>query len=282
MKSGAVVVTYFPNERFLNLINNLILDFNIEKIIIVDNTDANNWILYEDIIKNEKVILIENKENLGIARALNQGIECLASMNFDWVLTMDQDSNIGPELLEKYKEFVNKNNTDKIGMLGTNYIDINLNEIKIPGEWNEKEVNEVISSGSFLNMKIFSELKGFKEHYFIDQVDNEYCFRLIKNNYKIFMINGIDLEHSMGDITRITIGPVKFHLYNQKPIRTFYRTRNMIYMMKEYKELTLIYSKIMSLLIDFIKIAFEKESLHKYLYFIKGVKTGILGELHDK
>lgn len=281
MRIGSVVVTYFPNENTLKLIQQLIDNIYINRIIIVDNTDDEVSFFEKGIFINDKLSLVANKKNLGIAKALNQGIDHLVDDNYDWVLTMDQDSLISPGLLEKYKLFIEKNNIENVGMLGTNYIDIYSGKIRFSGEWNEREMSEVISSGSLVNLRIFSSMGGFKEKYFIDQVDNEYCYRLKTQNYKILLLNGVDMEHSMGQITHKKIGFKLFFLYNQKPIRTYYRTRNIIFMIKEYKDFKLTYSKIISLCKDFIKIAFEENKKQKYFYFFKGLKNGLFGGSYD-
>lgn len=275
---GAVIVTYNPDETIRDRIEKLIEIDGLKKIIIVDNSiDSKVLEKVKKDINSLKVVFKFNKENLGIAKALNQGIQEIKK-ECKWVLTLDQDSNIYSGLVTKYKDIIeNEHYKTKIAIIGTNYIDINSKTpYKKIGE-DLVEVEEVISSGSLLNIDIFESLGGFNSKYFIDQVDNEYCYRVRKKGYKIKFLQSINMSHSLGNITKKKFVFWELYLYNQNPIRTYYRTRNKIYFMKMYKDKELTKILITHLLKDIIRILNEKQSLRKIMNFIKGVRDGVKG-----
>ena len=75
-----------------------------DQIFIVDNTEGDNSSLAAQI---PNAIYIPNGKNLGIAKALNQGIEAALSENtkgrdYRWGMTMDQDSAWDKEQLVQY------------------------------------------------------------------------------------------------------------------------------------------------------------------------------------
>ena len=86
----AAIVTYNPDlERLQKNIN--AIEPQVEHLIIVDNGSKNINLISR--IKGEckiKIDLIENKENIGIASALNQALDYAYKNNFDWILTLDK------------------------------------------------------------------------------------------------------------------------------------------------------------------------------------------------
>lgn len=76
----------------------------MDKVYIIDNSSNNNSSLIK-IIPN--AVYIPNYNNLGIAKALNQGCEAAKQDGFDWVLTMDQDSFFEETQLNKFISIFN-------------------------------------------------------------------------------------------------------------------------------------------------------------------------------
>ena len=77
MKNGFIIIHYNDSETLIKLLNN-IKDYRvIDKMVIVDNNSRDEE---KDKIReyiNDRVELIENKENLGFAKAINQGAKKL-------------------------------------------------------------------------------------------------------------------------------------------------------------------------------------------------------------
>ena len=62
----------------------------------MDNSD-DDIIRYQD---TKKIKYIKLHENKGIAYALNKGAKEAIAQGFDWLLTLDQDSQITKEIIE--------------------------------------------------------------------------------------------------------------------------------------------------------------------------------------
>ena len=89
----AIVVLYNPEIQNLD---QLIKTSTIFKELIVvnnspDNIDIINF--YNNPMLPKNLISITNSENFGIAKALNIGIQKAQELGYDWVVTLDQDSN---------------------------------------------------------------------------------------------------------------------------------------------------------------------------------------------
>lgn len=272
-----VIVSYNPDRRLLDNIKVLVNIESLKDIILVDNSTCNN-VYVNECACFEKLKLIRCGENKGIAYAQNMGVKESMSKGYKWVLTLDHDTIVTKQLLQKYYDYIKSHDCSHIALLNTDYYDIGAQKnhlnISFP-----VEVKEVISSGSLLNVEAFMNLGGMKEFYFIDQVDNEYCFRAIKHGYKIVVLPGVDMEHRLGKTTVVKLFNKKFYLYNQSPIRTFYRTRNIVYFLREYREIKMIKEKTRFLLVDFIKILLEERTMQKISCFIRGLYHGFFDKI---
>lgn len=231
-KIAAVVVLYNPSIDFINNIYSY-FDF-VSLLIIVDNSEIPNTLLLEKLSVNQKVKLISNNENTGIAKAINSGIKTAISYKFDWVLTMDQDSYFEKDMIIKYIEAFNKN-TDKVNVAvfgpttEENYSNKSIRKIK--------KNTTLITSGSLINISTFNKIGGYNEKLFIDEVDHEYCFRAILAGYSIVQFENIRLAHTLGEKVEVkTIlrqNKVKtFH----SPLRLYYIVRNCSYIISKYKK----------------------------------------------
>jgi rhamnosyltransferase len=86
------MITYNPETITIENIHKLL--FQSEKIVIVDNGSSNE-VIYEVIRtfqNDERVEIILNEDNLGIAAALNIGVRRAIEMEYAWLATFDQDS----------------------------------------------------------------------------------------------------------------------------------------------------------------------------------------------
>ena len=96
---GAVIVTYNPDEQFLDRLS--LISSQVERIIIYDNGSSVESLSFLNKIQVKGVSLIYSKDNVGIAKALNVGIEELIKDNYEWILTFDQDSYPSNDMVQQ-------------------------------------------------------------------------------------------------------------------------------------------------------------------------------------
>ena len=224
----AVVVLYNPNRLVIK--NILTYHSFLENIVVVDNSETANEEILNDLKKMLKIHLIVNQENKGIATALNQGIQKAILLGGEWILTMDQDSYFEADMLKNYfKLFDDLNDKVKIAALGPNYEKENSLEQII-------KVENLITSGTLLNADVFKKIKGYDEKLFIDEVDNDYCYRAQLEGYDLYQCNNIFMNHALGNKKQITsiFGSKKTRILHS-PIRLYYIVRNSLYMSEKYK-----------------------------------------------
>ncbi len=271
-KVEGVVVLYNPE---INILNNIKSYINkIEKLYIVDNSENINEKLIDRIKQiSDKCIYINNNGNKGIAHALNVGANKAIINDANWLLTMDQDSSFEDDNFDSLLEFAyNIDSYKSIGIISPLH-STHLNDSK--EEVDVEEVLTVMTSGNLVNLDILKKIGFFKEYYFIDSVDTEYCLRLNINGYKILRYNKSILEHNLGELTiHKTIFNKELRLYNHNKIRKYYITRNKLLIVKEYfryfPKLGLSYIK--SVFGDLKNVIFhEEDKVEKIKYMLKGV-----------
>ncbi len=272
-KVEGVVVLYNPE---INILNNIKSYINkIEKLYIVDNSENINEKLIDRIKQiSDKCIYINNNGNKGIAHALNVGANKAIINDANWLLTMDQDSSFEDDNFDSLLEFAyNIDSYKSIGIISPLH-STHLNDSK-EEEVDVEEVLTVMTSGNLVNLDILKKIGFFKEYYFIDSVDTEYCLRLNINGYKILRYNKSILEHNLGELTiHKTIFNKELRLYNHNKIRKYYITRNKLLIVKEYfryfPKLGLSYIK--SVFGDLKNVIFhEEDKVEKIKYMLKGV-----------
>ncbi len=264
---AGIVVLYNPNE----IVNNNISSYinQISNLFIIDNSENLCDLVRDFFIENKKVEYIFNNCNIGIAAALNLGAKKAIEKGYSYILTMDQDSKPAPDMISKM--ISTSSGLQNVGIISPFHVN-KFETKKIPEEpFNEELV--VQTSGNLLNLLTYQTVGPFKEEFFIDYVDTEYCLRLAQNNYKVIRVNNAFLYHNEADISEKKFFNKKIYPHNHSPIRLYFKTRNRLYLRDLYKKLFPEYFKYEFKLYRnmIIKIIFyEKNKIRKIKFAIRG------------
>ena len=104
MPEISIIVLTFNSIKFIKSCLDSVLaqDYKCLEVIVIDNGSIDGTVTF---IKEEypQLRLIENRNNLGAAKARNQGIEVSKG---DWILTLDCDIILEKDFLKKIIEFI--------------------------------------------------------------------------------------------------------------------------------------------------------------------------------
>lgn len=272
MRICGIVVLYNPSFDVIE--NILTYEEVLNKLYVCDNSDKKNTELLNNLSSFDNVEVIDLKGNKGIAKALKVGMDCAVRDDFDFCLTMDQDSKFPTEQIGKVLEYLNIDNINQYGIIGLNFNSQSYEKGLI-------ETKTWLTSGNFINISNYKKISGFNEELFIDYVDFELNEQFAKIGKKTAFINEISLKHTIGNPIRKRMLFLKFTCMNHSPIRYYYRYRNSLYLYKCNKK---FYKKKYKhdLYIETLKmILFEKNKIQKIKMIKKGrkdAKKGILGK----
>ncbi len=286
-KVAAIIVSYNPDSNLFDSIN-LLLN-QVEKVIIVDNGSKEKYVKYIKSINDDKIEIILNKENLGIATALNIGVRKALENGYEWILTMDQDSKASPDMVKKMFNVYNSINREErkdILSIFPNFVDERIQSIEENSNMNSYEyVDADITSGNLLRKEVFEKVGFFDDSLFIDLVDTDFCMRLNEKGIKMIKIRDAVLYHSLGESKTIKGILGSFNTSNHSALRRYYMTRNRFYIWEKYKGLnsfTLNRDKKLFKK-EFVKIILgEKDKVNKIKMVLRGYKDykkGIKGKL---
>jgi rhamnosyltransferase len=232
MKIAAVVILYNPEPSVFDHIRSY--GSIVKKVFVFDNTETISSNKFNSHKLADNCRYFSTNKNKGIAAVLNEACKIAIHEGFDWLLTMDQDSFFGPDSLNKYFDCLKiYDKSDDVAMFGVNY-----EKKEHANSCSPAEKNQLITSGSLVNLKHFESIGGFNEELFIDQVDHEYCYKAKIKNYRIVQFENIHMHHALGETTnRISYKTGKLSARSlHSPLRIYYMVRNAFYIKQRYKQ----------------------------------------------
>ncbi len=277
----AVIVTYNTDKEFPRRLNPLL--GQVDRILIVDNgSGAQALENLRGLLKtSHKIELIENGENFGLATALNIGVRRALGEGCDWILTLDDDSEVEndmiAEMLKTYFDFSDEEK-ENIAVLAPNYTILKgpVHTSKIP-----VELPGSITSGELIKKQTFQKIGFFLDDFFIYCIDTEFSFRLRKNKLKIILVPGALLHHHMGENPHVrNVFGKKIIVPNDSPWRYYYTIRNSLYLYGHYWKND--FKSVLGCMISNIYLVtrmlfFEQEKIKKIRMITWGILDAISG-----
>jgi len=101
----AVVVSFHPTEEIIRNVHKT-LD-QVSKVIVVDNESSRESREILSRISNDRVDIIYNEMNLGVAAGFNQGVRWGQANGYLWFLLLDQDSCPTEGMVDELMKVVN-------------------------------------------------------------------------------------------------------------------------------------------------------------------------------
>jgi len=233
MNLTAAIVTYNPQpERFYENLHALLAEPSVERVFIVDNGSDNlPEVLAAAHITGTEESRIQVERlgiNTGMANALNHACHCAIEYNSEWLLTMDQDSVIAKGLADCYLKIAEMPDTHA-GIISCRIEDRNYGTMFNAPESGLDHIDHCITSGSMLNLKIWSQVGGFDEKLFIDGVDSDYCITLKEEGYDILRCNDTFITHEIGHGEHRKLLGRNPLIMNHPASRLRYISRNYLY-----------------------------------------------------
>lgn len=222
----AVVVSFNDGVALIKTVNALV--GQVGKVVIVDN--ASRPETRSCIPKLEATLGIAPvylHDNLGIGVALNIGVSIARKENFDWVLTMDQDSIAAPQMVSEMLMSAEKFQDAAV-------ICPSLAADGIEKRNKDKFVTSAITSGTLVKVSCLQSIGDYNERYFIDSVDFEFSLRVRNAGYKILKCGSANLHHRLGEIKVANLMGYKCRYTLHSPLRRYYMYRNHLYLVAEF------------------------------------------------
>lgn len=249
-KIPLILVTFNPPASLAERLDQFSRDF--DQIILVDNGSSAEKIgIIKERIQPEggRIRAILNSRNIGVAAALNQGFSLAHRLGYRHAIALDQDSIPAPDMLAALTaSHHNHPNREKLAVLApdivekagvrqSHYITANgryfFRRVSCEGTV-IRNVSFAITSGSMFDLELYKQIGPFREDFFIDAVDMEYCLRAITKGCEVSIACNAKLEHQLGNRRTKKVLGRSFSPTFHPPSRWYYINRNRVAMIIRY------------------------------------------------
>ena len=274
----AIMTTFEPEPSILDRVSKI--REQVGRLILVNDSGSEKVknLLNEWLLGTDKVSLIHNIENLGIAYSLNVGIQLAKKHDYKWLLTLDDDSRLNDNFVTRLLQ----NQEHAMLHYNVGLISLSREESRYPSAPRFEIKRGVITSGSLIDVNIYDLVGGFREELFIDLVDYEFCLRIRRLGYVVLKSSEFGMIHPVGSSTIHKILGLEFSTYNHPPFRRYYISRNSIVLARENLINDPAFSLVLlfDVFLTFIKVVlFERDKAEKVSCMMKGVAHGLLSRM---
>jgi len=287
-RSGAVVVLYHPDAACVERANRLAATM---RCVVVDNTPSLRG--KSELGLSDSIEYLCNGENLGIATAINQGIELLIREGFEVAILFDQDSEPPASLLTELPAIIARANAsqERVALVGPAYDDPRLRGVApfVRFKWWTLErisptgdepidVDFLISSGSCINLRWWADIGPMDDALFIDFVDLEWCVRAKQKGFRVLGVPWVRMSHELGgEPVRVLGRSYPMH----GPLRHYYQFRNVVALMKRASmPMTWKSTELVKLPVRIVIYCFFPERRKEHLVMVwRGIRDGLRGRL---
>jgi rhamnosyltransferase len=277
--TALVLVSYNPDKLFIERIQSAASQF--ESVFLVDNSEAEQLDLQQ--LDPDKFNITCNMENVGLAKALNMACAQAKEFGFGWVVTLDQDTELNTDFFRSM-QVAWKQAPSLTALLGCNYYNVSRSAFRVPPTElpNGREQTTVITSGCLTYLPIWSAVGMFKEEYFIDSIDHEFCLRVRQAGYVVAINTQAGMKHVIGNQLEYHAPVARLAPYRHSIWRKYTSTRNSLRTVIDYatKEPRWCAKKLLGMFVELIAIIIlEPDKLLRLRAFFLGLLHGYQGRL---
>lgn len=294
-KCAAVIVTYFPDTGALKNLGEVSGLCDI--VFVVDNTPGD---MTTSFPKLQNLTVWKSPGNMGLASALNVGVRLAAKHRVENIFLFDQDSRPSRDYFESMLNFKSEIDraTHNWAFYVPNFYDRNSKTFGIfpllgrltlkhatCGDMQPVSDNRAliaITSGMLITLSAYKKIGPFRDDYFIDFIDNEYCLRASTLGFSIAVNCDIVLDHSIGNRSLRRFWGLTIKPNNHLPSRRYYISRNGVRTTIDYFPrypcyAVLILARLTHEMLSII--LYENKKHEKILALLLGIYHGVIGRM---
>jgi rhamnosyltransferase len=228
---AAVVTAYHPDARLAAVVESALL--SCDRVVVADNTPGDAGSL-ADGLAGARVTVLRSGRNRGLAGALNAGLaEVPAGVGA--VLFLDQDSVLPPELVRGLVAHLAQD--PGVGVVGPTPVDAATGGRYERGADRHAALDDrpsVITSGMVVRRSCFDSVPGFREGFFVDCVDSDFCLRVRRSGRRVVRDAALVLPHSIGSGRDHRLGPLNIRVLHYPAWRHYWIARNGLVLGREF------------------------------------------------
>jgi N-acetylglucosaminyl-diphospho-decaprenol L-rhamnosyltransferase len=240
---GIVIVNWNAGEPLTECLRSIFMAtqtcFRLSGVVVVDNGSALRP-LSSSILETPQLTVLRNSVNRGFAAACNQGAACLCT---DFLLFLNPDASVKPDTLDKAISLLEPLDNAKIAVCGVSMIDpfgrpsfcgarfptpqfflremLGLNKLLgrlvTPRLFTSKDltgsqfIDQVIGAFFLVRSRVFEELRGFDERFFVYFEEVDFSLRVRDAGYLSYHLAEAEAVHIGGGCSEQDIASRLFY-----------------------------------------------------------------------
>ena len=231
-RTAGVVLAYHPTEEIRENVRLLLTQ--VPHVFVVNNSPdaASRGILGE--LDGDRVTVLEQAENVGVAAGFNAGMRAALEAGFDFVWIFDQDSTVADGMLDALLRAQARTDL-KVGIVGPalraaetgNVYDADRGQGSAP-------IDALISSGALFSRALLEDIGLHDESLFIDYVDHDISLRAARAGYTNLKVFDTLLDHRFGESQPSRLLWRIVYVSNYSPMRQYYMSRNRVILARRF------------------------------------------------
>lgn len=212
-KLGVVVVSYQSEECIQTCLRSVFFQEKNAQVVVVDNasTDKSTALVREYF---PSVHLLQNAENLGFSKAVNQGIRYLIEKGCEDILLLNPDTKMEPESLDQLRQVLHQDpdrgvvqglltimdQPKSINSWGNEYRGFGIVTVggyrrEITPAVADKPIQYASGACMLIKKEVLEQVGYFDEGYFLYFEDTEFSERVRRAGYSLWLASGARIRH---------------------------------------------------------------------------------------
>jgi rhamnosyltransferase len=273
VRVAAIIVAYKPSADFAS--RALAVSSQVDRVWVIDNADLRSYPGYA-MLDGTNITHVRSGENIGLAAAQNVGVDLADGEGFQWILLLDQDTELPSTFAGVAENAIAKADADPtIALFAPEYEDHGVRYKKAGDGYNA--IQFAIASGALVRTSSYRSVGGMDARLFIDYVDYDFCFKLTLNHFRLLSLP-VTIRHTVGNLTKHRLLFWQVTTSNHAPRRLFSAGRNLTILTRRYLGHRLV---LLFLFwgVEFRRLMligiFESHARQKTTAFVRGVIEGI-------
>lgn len=192
-----VVPTFRPPASVIDRLTSI--GAMVDTIVVSDDASPAT---FDGVLRRSPVPVVRHHDNRGIARSLNVGLSRALELDAEWLLTVDQDSDVPPDYVHRLLATAHaaRESGLSVGVVAAETVIVAGTALKYPmrEEAGCLTTAEVFQSGALWNVTALADIGGFDETFGIDAVDAAACLRLRERGFHVVLAPELSFDHHYG------------------------------------------------------------------------------------
>jgi len=225
----ALVTAFRPDDRLTAVVESARAQCDL--VLVVDNTPEGEPGAEALLPRDDRVVVERSGRNLGLAGALNLGVDRAGPATA--YLLLDQDSVVPDGLVERLGAHLSD---PSIGVVTPVPWDATVDRPLDPRAAHRAELADLpvaITSGMLVRAETLATVGRFREDFFVDSIDQDFCLRVRRAGWRVVQDRRVRLPHSLGETRWRGWGPLRLRSTNHPTWRLYWAARNGIVLARE-------------------------------------------------